>query len=216
MAAVAGAVADEVAARAAEMGADRIIVNNGGDIAVRVASGEEIVVGLRLPDSGNLVGRVCVESGSGIGGVASSGWSGRSHSPGVADMVTVWASSAALADAAATFIAGETALTGDNLDLQQRRACELDPLSDLGARNVTATVGELTPDQRSQALAEGYAAAKALFTQGLLLGCWLYVQGDSLLLDPDGRVKIGSVPTPDPGATMPSTWWHRARWASSP
>ena len=43
-----------------------------------------------------------------MGGVASSGWDGRSLSPGVADLVTVWADNASLADAAATslFVAG--------------------------------------------------------------------------------------------------------------
>jgi ApbE superfamily uncharacterized protein (UPF0280 family) len=204
LAAVAGAVADEVADRAAEMGADRIIVNNGGDIAVRAASGEAIMVGLRLPDSDKLVGRVGVEGGSGIGGVASSGWSGRSHSPGVADMVTVWAPSAALADAAATFIAGETAPTGENLDILKRGACELDPLSDLGVRNVTIAVGDLTPGQRHQALEKGYAAAEALFTEGLLRGCWLCVQGDTILLDPYGVARIDPMPAPDVGVTMAS------------
>jgi ApbE superfamily uncharacterized protein (UPF0280 family) len=200
LAAVAGAVADEVVARASEMGADRVIVNNGGDIALGVDSGGSIMVGLRLPGSGNLLGRLRVEGGSGIGGVASSGWSGRSHSPGVADMVTAWAPSAAMADAAATFIAGETTLIGDCI--KKRKACELDSLSDLGNRLVTETVGELTPDQRSQALEMGHIAAETLFAGGLLRGCWLYVQGDTLLLDPDGIVRNGRATGPAVQTTL--------------
>jgi len=183
LAAVAGAVADEVAGLASGMGADRVIVNNGGDIAVMVEKGESALVGLKSPGSGRMLGQLLVESGCGIGGVASSGWTGRSHSPGVADMVTVWASSAALADAAATFIAGKTGVDGENI--KKSRACELDPLSDLGRILVTENVAELTPAQRREALDQGAAAAEEKYTAGLLRGCMIHVQGDTVLLDPD-------------------------------
>ena len=70
---------------------------------VRWGKEEKVVKGDNELDE--MLGKLCVEDGSGGGGVASSGWAGRSLSPGVADMVTVWAGSAGLADAAATFIA---------------------------------------------------------------------------------------------------------------
>lgn len=192
LAAVAGAVADEVAARAADMGADRVIVNNGGDIAVVVDTGKRAIVGLKPPGSDKLLGRLCVEGRSGIGGVASSGWAGRSHSPGVADMVTVWACSAGLADAAATFIAGKTAVSGGNVI--KNRACKLESLSDLGNTLVTETVGELTPAQRMQALDQGVAAAERIFVEGLLRGYMVHVQGDTILLDPDGIFSFAMPP----------------------
>ncbi len=188
LAAVAGAVADEVAARAIDLGADRVIVNNGGDIAVRVNTGERVVVGLKLPGSDNLFGQLHVEGGSGIGGVASSGWAGRSHSPGVADMVTVWGCSAGLADAAATFIAGKTVVYSKNI--QQTRACELDSLSDLGDTFVTETVGRLTSAKRLEALDQGVSAAERIYEKGLLRGYMLHVQGETILMDPDAMMKI--------------------------
>ncbi len=191
-AAVAGAVADEVAYQAADLGADRVIVNNGGDIAVVVDTGERAVVGLKPPGSDKMIGQLCVEGGSGIGGVASSGWAGRSLSPGVVDMVTVWASSAGLADAAATFIAGETAIRCGNSI--QSRACNLDFLSDLGNTLVTESVGALTPAQRKQALNQGVAAAEKIIMEGLLRGCMVHVQGDTILLDPDGVASLATPP----------------------
>ncbi|MEN8243838.1 MAG: UPF0280 family protein [Thermodesulfobacteriota bacterium] len=192
LAAVAGAVADEVAAQAVDMGADRVIVNNGGDIAVTVKKRERAVVGIKPPGSDKMIGRLYVEGGSGIGGVASSGWSGRSHSKGVADMVTVWAENAALADAAATFIAGQTFVKGKSI--QKAKASSLDALSDLGDTLVTEHVGELTPGQRRQALERGAAAAEKLRTQGVLGGCMLCLQGDTILMDPDGIMKTGARP----------------------
>ena len=96
LAGVAGAAADQVLAAVMDQGADQAIVNNGGDIALRAVDGNPLRVGLR--PLGALSGQtpdldavLKVSRGSGIGGVASSGWQGRSHSPGVADLVTPWA-----------------------------------------------------------------------------------------------------------------------------
>src|SRR5210317_911448 len=47
MAAVAGTIADAVANWLFERGATRVIVDNGGDIAVRLAKGETVKVGVR-------------------------------------------------------------------------------------------------------------------------------------------------------------------------
>ncbi len=128
LAAVAGAAADHVADVALGMGADKVIVNNGGDIALRLARGKTAVVGLQKIGAKDLAGRLMVRGGAGIGGVASSGWMGRSYSPGVADLVTVWAGTASIADAAATLIAGKTTAFGMNIE--QASAAELDPTSD--------------------------------------------------------------------------------------
>ena len=48
LAAVAGAGADMVADKALELGADKVVVNNGGDIALRLGPGHEALVGLKL------------------------------------------------------------------------------------------------------------------------------------------------------------------------
>ena len=51
LAAVAGAVADQVLAEVLAQGADQATVNNGGDIALRPAPGQTLRVGLR-PQAG--------------------------------------------------------------------------------------------------------------------------------------------------------------------
>ncbi len=188
MAAVAGASADETADAAIELGADKVIVNNGGDIAVRLAAHEEASVGIKVPNSERLSGRLQVNGRKGIGGVASSGWSGRSFSTGVADLVTVWAENACLADAAATFIAGKTTTSG--METEQAKAVELDYSSDLGGRLVTTSVGQLPGRMRYQALKNGARTAEKLLQRGLIRGCFISLQGDSVLLDPDRVVTL--------------------------
>ena len=117
MAAVAGAVADEIlAAMRRAVGEDlaRICVNNGGDIALWLAPGEATTVGLvSRPDRPTLFARARLAAEDGIGGIATSGAPGRSFSLGVADAVTILASCAAEADAAATVVANAVDLPGD-------------------------------------------------------------------------------------------------------
>jgi hypothetical protein len=188
LAAVAGAVADQVAGTAAELGSDRAIVNNGGDIALHLGPGTSAVVGIKPMDGENLVGRLTVGSATGVGGVASSGWDGRSLSPGVADLVTVWAESGSLADAAATFLAG-SARTDDGEALRVP-AADIDPLSDLGARPVTRSVGTLTRVQKEQALNRSAGVADRLWKTGQIRGCAIWVQGDLFVLDPEDLLQL--------------------------
>ena len=146
MAAVAGAVADELMAvmlGAAEL--ERAYVNDGGDIAVHCAPGAALDVGV-AGDFGRgpaplLNGSLRIEHGDGVGGIATSGAHGRSFSLGIADSVTVLASDAATPDVAATLIAN--AVNIDHPAVERRPARELAPDSDLGDLPVTVTVGEL-------------------------------------------------------------------------
>lgn len=184
LAAVAGAAADEVAEFALGLGADRVVVNNGGDIALRLRAGERLRVGVKAP-GGDLLGRLNLQARHHVGGVASSGWQGRSFSRGVADLVTVWAREAALADAAATALAN--AVDVEDGPIERRPARELDPASDLGDTPVTTAVGRLDAVQREQALAAGRRVARDLHRRGLILGCLIQLQGDRMLFDP-GRL----------------------------
>src|SRR6202023_4419759 len=104
MAAVAGAVADEILeAMTAAAKLSRAYVNDGGDIAFHLAPGEKFVVGMvERPDRASLFGTTTIKSGDPIRGIATSGWRGRSFSLGIADAVTVLADTAAMADAAGT------------------------------------------------------------------------------------------------------------------
>ena len=187
LAAVAGAMADEVATSAFEMGADKVLVNNGGDVALKIVREKQTMVGIKSPYLNKIIGRLHVSGKSGIGGVATSGWPGRSHSPGVADLVTVWSGSAGLSDAAATFIAGKTEAGCKNV--LQRRASDIDPWSDLGGIRVTTAVLDLTAAQRRKALDRGSDAAKRLYRKNLIRGCLLVVKSDSSLLDPEGIIE---------------------------
>ncbi len=112
MAAVAGAVADEVLeAMVAGRDLEKAYVNDGGDIALFLASGAEMRLAIAGTGHG-FADRVTVAENSPVRGVATSGWRGRSHSLGIADAVTVLARDAASADVAATLIANAVDLPG--------------------------------------------------------------------------------------------------------
>ena len=198
LAAVAGATADMVADRARDLGADKVVVNNGGDIALLLGPGQEALVGLKLPDSekgkGGMPGRLRVKAGMGIGGVATSGWSGRSFSKGVADLVTVWAESASLADAAATALGNEVRVESNAVETAP--AASLDPESDLDITPVTKRVGALNPDEICLALENGLEAARIMADRSLIKGCVLVVQGWYSILDTENGLEQGSLPEP--------------------
>ncbi len=178
MAAVAGAVADHMLA-AIRDAADlrRAMVNNGGDIALHLAPGEGCRIGIHdHVHFGRLAGVVEIAAADGIGGVATSGWRGRSHSLGIADAVTVLAATAAEADAAATMIANAVDLPGSPL-VARRPARELAPDSDLGERLVTVGVGPLLPAEAARALDRGAAHARNLLDHGLIRAAFLVLDG---------------------------------------
>ena len=104
MAAVAGAVAQEVLSAMTESATlARAYVNNGGDIALHLSSGESFAIGMvEGPDRPSMFGTTNFDSTCEVRGIATSGWRGRSFSLGIADAVTVLAPTASMADAAAT------------------------------------------------------------------------------------------------------------------
>lgn len=177
MAAVAGAVADAMLAAMLEAAPlARAYVNDGGDIALHVAPGESLAIGLAAdPTRLALDGALRVTADSGIGGVASSGRHGRSFSLGIADAVTALAPDAAVADVAATLIAN--AVDIDSPAVRRAPASSLDPDSDLGGRAVTVAVGALTPAEAEAALAAGLARAESFRGRGLILGAALRLGG---------------------------------------
>ena len=169
MAAVAGAVADEICA-AMVAGGDlrRVYVNDGGDIALHLSPGESFDVGLvPVPNRPALLGKVTVRADEPIRGVATSGRHGRSYSFGIADAVTVLAADAAGADAAATVIANAVDLPGHPA-VRRVPASDLEPDSDLGSRLITAEVGPLGAGEVAQALAAGMEEAERLRADGLI------------------------------------------------
>jgi len=177
MAAVAGAVADEVlAAMVARRTLGRAYVNDGGDIALYLAPGARFDTGIVFDvDAPALDGVATIGFDDPVRGIASSGRGGRSFSLGIADSVTVLAADAAAADVAATLIAN--AVDADHPSVSRIPACELDPDSDLADREVTTAVGELSDDTIREALNRGASVAAGMQTRGLIAGALLSLKG---------------------------------------
>ena len=195
MIAVAGAVADETLQAMLDAASlHRAYVNNGGDIAVHLAKGEEFSVAM-ASGTGDDLGRVRFGYESGIGGIATSGTGGRSFSLGIAESVTVLATSAARADVAATLIANAVDLPGD-LRIVRVPARDLLPDSDLRERLVVTSLPSLTSEETAQALTAGWRCAKEMVDRGRILGAVMYLQGQHAFagaaleqFDEEGRIK---------------------------
>lgn len=164
MAAVAGAVADEIVSVMATVPeVHKAHVNNGGDVAFFLAQGQHTTALIAGPCGG----RIRIPSDSDVRGLATSGWRGRSLSLGIADTVTVLASDAATADVAATMIANQVDVPGHR-GIARKPACDVQADSDLGTRLVTVHVEALGADTCQTALARGAAFAVKCVEQGLI------------------------------------------------
>ena len=179
MAAVAGAVADEILE--AMQPAGKAYVNDGGDIAIHLPPGKTFDAGIvNNPLKPALNATLRLEQSCGI---ATSGWRGRSQSLGIADAVTIVARNAAEADAAATLVANAVNAQHPAIVRQPARAVKED--SDLGDLPVTVEVGPLPPATVREALAAGARAATALRARGLVRAAYLALQGRTTSVLPE-------------------------------
>jgi ApbE superfamily uncharacterized protein (UPF0280 family) len=191
MAAVAGAVAQELIAVYERDGIERAWVNNGGDIALHLAPGASARVGVFADlarfdpivanaanssnaTSGGTDAGFTVHAAMPVRGVATSGWRGRSFSFGIADSVTVLARTAAQADAGATVIANAVNVT--DARIERRPANQLKDDSDLGDIEVTVNVPALEKALVDQALRAGQRRARELQRDGLIHAAMLVCQ----------------------------------------
>lgn len=171
MAAVAGAVADEVLAAmldgfSPDNRPRRIYVNNGGDIALHLDPGADYRIGIAREDGADL-GAFAIAANSPTRGIATSGRGGRSLSMGIADSVTVLARSAAEADAAATVVGNAVDLRG-HAAVTRLPANEVKDDSDLDRHLVVTACGLLTSHEIAVALEAGVLKAEALRADGLI------------------------------------------------
>jgi ApbE superfamily uncharacterized protein (UPF0280 family) len=182
MAAVAGAVAEEVLGAMVEAAPlARAYVNDGGDIALHLSGDERFSIGMiDRPDRPSLIGAAIIGASDPVRGVATSGWRGRSFSLGIADAATILARTAAAADAAATLVANAVDLPGHPA-IQRAPAASRDPQSDLGERLVTIGVGALTAGEVNEALARGFAEAERLTRLGAIEAAALRLCGETRL-----------------------------------
>ena len=175
MAAVAGAVAHEIlAAMIGVANPHRAYVNNGGDIALHLSGDERFTLAMATPD-GQALGRIRINAGDGIKGIATSGLGGRSHSFGIADSVTVLARNAASADVAATLIANAVDLP-DHPAIHRRPANQVRDDSDLVDRPVTVHCGTLTELETATALDNGTKIATHMANAGLIDSAALFLR----------------------------------------
>jgi ApbE superfamily uncharacterized protein (UPF0280 family) len=194
MAAVAGSVAEEIlGSMLAAAQLDRAYVNNGGDIALHLAGGEQFSVGLMdRPDRHGLMRMMVIDADDPARGIATSGRHGRSFSLGIADAVTVLAKTASQADAVATIIANAVDLPGHPA-IVRCPANELQPDSDLGTRLVTRDVGALSESEIDDALRAGVGRAQQLLAAGLIEGAALRLLGEMAVVGATG-IRAGALP----------------------
>jgi ApbE superfamily uncharacterized protein (UPF0280 family) len=187
MAAVAGAVADEMLqAMLAGRTLDKAYVNDGGDIAIHLSPGHSLRAGIFAQA---LDGAVMLTHDRPVRGIATSGRGGRSFSLGIADSATVLARTAAAADAAATLIAN--AVNIDHPAIERRQARELDPDSDLGDLLVTVSVSELPQAAVDEALDRGLEEARRLRRLSLIDSAAFSLRGQ-WRLEHERSLEIGA------------------------
>ncbi len=192
MAAVAGAVADELMqALLKDRRLRKAYVNDGGDIALHLAAGETMEVGIVSDLSHPALDATSkIHAALPVRGIATSGWRGRSQSLGIADAVTVLARTAAEADAAATLIANDVNI--EHPRIARCRARDLKEDSDLGDLPVTVDVGVLRAEDAKRALEAGAATAAMLHASGAIHAAYLALQGQVLAYPGAVHLKLSS------------------------
>jgi len=176
LAAVAGAASDVVADFMIRQGGTKIIVDNGGDIAIRLKEGEVARVAVKTEVyAAQPTYIITIDFTMGIGGVATSGLGGRSFTKGIASAATVLSESACLSDAAATVIGNFTNV--EDPKILRSLAESIYPDIDIAGEWVTTKVGKLSPEKIDEALKNGLSKAYAICNKGLIKGALIAVQG---------------------------------------
>jgi hypothetical protein len=182
MAAVAGTIADAVADWLFEHAASKVIVDNGGDIAVRLAEGETATVGIRPRINSPQISHViCLDAAHPAWGVTTSGMGGRSFTRGIASAVTVLAATASGADAAATAIANACSVEDDGI--VQLPAEKIDPNSDLAGIHVTIQVAPLSSAKIRSATDNARHKADDLSQKGVISGAFIALENAIVITD---------------------------------
>jgi ApbE superfamily uncharacterized protein (UPF0280 family) len=180
MAAVAGTIADAVADYLFQRGMTRVLVDNGGDVAIRSCDGEPVTVGIRpRVDNQGISHTVVLGSERTAWGVATSGLGGRSLTRGVLDAATIVAADASLADAAATAVANAGCITDDAVVRKPAEA--LDPHTDITGLDVTFRVGRLAGESKQKAVDLSMHRAEQLIANRVIFGAFLTCQGLSAM-----------------------------------
>ncbi len=176
LAAVAGTASDVVADFIFSKGGTKVIIDNGGDIALRLREGEVARVGIKTGIDAIQPGFVVsIESTMGIGGIATSGLGGRSFTKGIASAATILSETASVCDAAATVVGNSTNVESANI--ARSPAEEIYPDTDIAGEWVTTSVGELSQEKIEEALNNGLSKADSIYQKGLIHGALIALKG---------------------------------------
>lgn len=182
LAAVAGTTADMVADFIFSRGATKIIVDNGGDVAIRLREGEVARVGIKTEiEAKQPTYLISIDPTMGIGGVATSGLGGRSFTKGIASAATVLSQTAAFSDAAATVIGNFTNVEDPNI--VRSLAEKIYPDTDIAGEWVTIKVGKLFQEKIEEAFNKGLLKAYSICQKGLIKGALVALQGRAVWTD---------------------------------
>ena len=182
LAAVAGTASDVVADFLFGKGGTKIIVDNGGDIAIRLREKGIATVGVKTEiDARYPTYLISIDSNMGIGGVATSGLGGRSFTKGIASAVTVLSGTASFSDTAATVIGNFTNVEDPNI--VRNLAEEIYPDTDIAGEWVTLKVGKLSQEKIEEAVNRGLSKAYSIFQKGLIKGALIALQGKVVWTD---------------------------------
>ena len=171
---------------------DRAYVNNGGDIALHLADGEQFTVGLMdRPDRHGLMRTMIIDADDPARGIATSGRHGRSFSLGIADAVTVLARTASQADAAATIIANAVDLPAIPPS-SAARPMNCSPTA-ISARALSPGMSAHCRIARSSRAEGRGRPGAALLAAGLIEGAALRLQGETAVVGASG-IRAGAMP----------------------
>lgn len=182
MASVAGSISDAVADFLFYRGMTRVVVDNGGDVAVRLKEGEYVKVGIRPDVERSEISHIIfLNSEHSSWGVATSGLGGRSLTRGIASAATAVAKTASIADAAATAIANSCLVEDEKVF--QKLAEDIDPDTDMSGLFVTEKVGQISEEKKTIALQRAMQKADDLSHKGLILGAYVAVGANFAMTD---------------------------------
>lgn len=189
--AVAGSFSDTALEKALELGATRVIINNGGDIAFRDVSGEPIKVGIPLNRNLSKTQLVMeITEDMNIRGICTSGLGGRSFTKGIATAAVALASNAATADACATHLGNKTNVQDENIT--RCYAEEIDSGTDIPGQLVTLNVGNIGNKKIYKALFNGLNAAEKLYEKDIIKGAVLCIS-DNVIMIPENIVSVKNI-----------------------
>lgn len=184
--AVAGSFSDIALKKAIELGGTRVIINNGGDIALYDLEGKPIKVGIPYTNDekkGQLVLNITKEQD--IHGICTSGTGGRSFTKGIATAAVALASDAATADSCATYLGNMTTVEDENII--RCLAEEIDSETDIRGQLVTLKVGKISEEKKYKALLNGLNVAEDLYNKKIIKGAVILI-GNTIVKYPDSLI----------------------------